>query len=246
MSPGIGGPKFLWLAAAAFAAGLVRGFTGFGTALIYLPVAGQVLSPFGALTTLVLMDLVAPLPGVPRAIRDGAPADILRLAAGLVLFMPLGVYVLTLIPPEVFRWAVSALAVLLVLCLVAGVRYRGRLSPPLVFGTGGASGLLAGTTGLAGPPVILFYMASTLPAAAIRANTLLFLVIADVAMIAVLAGFGRLDGGAVAAGAALTVPCLLGNVAGGRLFDPARERTYRAAAYLVILGSALSGLPLWD
>ena len=94
-----------WLAVAAFTAGLVRGFTGFGTAMIYLPVAGQILSPFGALTTLVLMDLVAPWPNVPRAIRDGQPADVARLGTGLVLAMPLGLLILTRVPPEAFTTA---------------------------------------------------------------------------------------------------------------------------------------------
>ena len=43
-------------------AGLVRGFSGFGTAMIYLPVASQFLTPFEALITLMVMDFFGPLP----------------------------------------------------------------------------------------------------------------------------------------------------------------------------------------
>ena len=49
-----------FLAFGALVAGVVRGFAGFGTAMIYLPVAAQVLSPFAALTTPVVKDLIAP------------------------------------------------------------------------------------------------------------------------------------------------------------------------------------------
>jgi uncharacterized membrane protein YfcA len=49
----------LWLLViTALVAGLVRGFSGFGTAMVYLPIAGQILSPFEALTTLMIMDLI--------------------------------------------------------------------------------------------------------------------------------------------------------------------------------------------
>ena len=62
--------------------GLVRGFAGFGTAMVYLPVAGQILPPFEALTTLMVMDLIGPLPNLPRAFRISDRPDILRLSLG--------------------------------------------------------------------------------------------------------------------------------------------------------------------
>ena len=54
-------PGLWFLACGALAAGLARGFTGFGTAMVYLPIAAQVLGPFEALTTLIVKDLVDPL-----------------------------------------------------------------------------------------------------------------------------------------------------------------------------------------
>ncbi len=243
---GLDGPDLIWLSCAAFVAGLVRGFTGFGTAMIYLPVAGQILSPFGAITTLVIMDVAAPLPNVPRAWRDGDPRDIARLGIGLILAMPLGILALTLVAPEVFRYGVSTIALVLLACLIGGIRYRGALTRPLIFGTGALSGFLSGSAGLPGPPVILLYMASARAATVVRANTLLFLVMNDLMLLPMLALFGRLEGGAVLLGLAMIIPGAVGNVTGARLFRPGQERLYRTIAYGVIAISALSGLPLWD
>lgn len=203
----------LWLATGAILAGLVRGFTGFGTAMVYLPFAGAVLGPFAALTTLVVQDLIAPLIHVPRALRDGTPGDVLRLGAGAALAVPLGVLALTMVPPEAFRWAVSVVALVLLACLIAGVRYRGRLTRPLIFGTGGIGGLLAGSVGLPGPPVIMLYMASTLPVSAIRANLTLYLILADLILLAVLTSSGLLVPGMLVLGALLILPYLLGTAA---------------------------------
>ena len=246
MTLGLETPDLLLLAAAVLVAGLVRGFSGFGAAMIYLPIAGQVLPPFAVLTTMILCDIVAPLPNVPRAIRDGEPRDVARLMAGLLPALPLGVLVLTLVPAEVFRWAVSLLALGLLACLLSGVRYRGRLTPPLVYGTGGISGFLCGSAGLPGPPAILLYMAADLPAKVIRGNLLVFLVCADIVMLGVIWAFGRLDPNAVLLGLALILPSLLGNLIGARIFRPEAEQTYRRVAYAIIAVSALSGLPVWD
>ncbi len=240
------GPDLWLLAATAFVAGLVRGFSGFGTAMIYLPVAGQILPPFAAITTLVVFDLIAPLPTVPRALRDGHKGDVLRLTVGLMLGLPVGLYALSLASPEVFRYAVSGIALLLLVCLISGLRYRGTLTRPMIFGTGGLGGILMGVAGLPGPPVILLYMASPLPVQVIRANTLLYLILTDVVYLPVLALIGRLEASAVLLGAVLIVPSLLGNVTGAWLFRPGQERIYRAIAYAIIAASALSGLPVWD
>ena len=122
--------QVVYLASAAFVAAMVRGFSGFGSALIYLPFAAQVLSPFQALTTLVIFDLLGPLPILRQAWRDCDPRDLRRLLAGLILGLPIGLWVLTLVAPEVFRYAVSCVALFMVAwcwaCATAG-RCRRRL-----------------------------------------------------------------------------------------------------------------------
>ncbi|QMU57428.1 MAG: TSUP family transporter [Boseongicola sp.] len=94
----------LWLiGVGALLAGIVRGFTGFGTAMVFLPFAAQVLGPFEALTALMIIDLTAPLIHVRRALREGQPGDVLRLGAGAMLAVPVGIYLLSLVHPDVFR-----------------------------------------------------------------------------------------------------------------------------------------------
>lgn len=239
-------PGLWFLTIGALMAGIVRGFAGFGTAMVYLPVAAQLLGPFEALTTLIVKDLVAPLMHVPRALKDGHPKDVLRLGLGALVTVPLGVLVLSLVDPVMFRWAVSLLALALLVLLAVGVRYHGTLTPPLVYGTGGLGGFFAGSVGLPGPPVIMLYMASTLPVSAVRANLTLYLILADLIMLAVLAWNGYLVAAALLLGVLMIVPYSLGNWLGAVLFRPEAEKIYRMAAYTIIAGSALMGLPVWD
>ena len=239
-TPGLG-----LLVLAVFLAGLVRGFTGFGTAMVYMPFAGSVLEPLSALMTMIVFDFFGPLPNVPRAIRHGAPRDILRLVLGALIGLPLGLAVIYRIEPEVFRWLVSLLSLGLLLLLISGWRYNGELNRPMVVASGGVGGFLSGVCGLAGPPVIMLYMASRKPLETVRANILLYLVLGNISTFLLIGLSGRLDPVALLIGAMLILPFLLANMIGGALFRPEQVRTYRVIAYLLIAASALSNLPLF-
>lgn len=239
--PGLG-----WLALAVCAAGLVRGFSGFGSAMIIMPVASSVLSPVGAIVFLTMTELFGPLPNLPRALREGSRWDVVRLGVGALLALPLGVYSLSHMSPEFFGWAVSGIVLFLLIPLMLGWRYGGQLTPPLVTITGALGGFFGGATGMPGPPVIMLYMASALPVSVIRANFLLYLLMIDVMMIAVVALFDLLELVPILVGLLLVVPYMMFNVAGAALFRPGAERLFRAVAYLVIAASALLGLPLWS
>jgi len=214
--------------------------------MVFLPVAGQVLPPISAITAMIMMDIIGPLPNVPRALREGQLADVRRLAVAALLALPVGLAVLLAIPPEIFRYVVSVASLGLLVALVAGLQYQGPLTPGLVYGTGGIAGFLGGVCGVVGPPVILVYMASSLPARVIRANTLLFLLITDIGTLALYGATGWLATQAIVIGSLLIVPYTLANILGAAIFGKGKERAYRTAAYLIIAGSALAGLPLWD
>ncbi|MES0823964.1 sulfite exporter TauE/SafE family protein [Ruegeria sp. SCP11] len=230
---------------AAFLGGIVRGFSGFGTALIFLPLSTPYLGPFGALIGLTIMDIFGPLPNLRRAWHDVHRKDLMRLVAGCALLLPVGLWVLTKVEPEVFRYAVSLLALFMLAVLILGLRYHGHVGRGMVAGIGAAAGFLGGVAGLPGPAVILFYMSRPVPVEVIRATILLFLFAFDFLLLGYLTGMGRITWSATALGFVLAVPNLVGNWLGGWLFRPDREKLYRAAAYLAIALAALSGLPLW-
>ncbi len=230
---------------AAFLGGVIRGFSGFGTALIFLPIATPYLGPFGALIGLTIMDIFGPLPNLRRAWSAVNKGDLTRLLMGCAVVLPLGLWVLTKVAPEVFRYAVSILALVMLAILILGLRYHGRVSRTMVTGIGGAAGFLGGVAGLPGPAVILFYMSRPLPVDVIRATILLFLLGFDFLLLGFLTGMGQVTLTAIALGFTLAVPNLLGNWLGGWLFRPELERLYRAAAYVAIALAALSGLPVW-
>ncbi len=239
-------PGLWFLVFGAALAGMVRGFSGFGTAMVFVPIAAQVLPPIWVITAMLVMDLIGPIPAIPRALRDGLPSELIRLGAGALVGIPFGLALLLAMDPTSFRYVVSGVTALLLVLLISGVRYHGIVRKPMLYVIGGLSGLLSGSVGIGGPPVIMLYMMRPLPPSVIRANAFLFLVLIDILAISIFAFKGVLDATPLLIGLILTPIYFFAIWIGSLIFDPGRETVYRWVAYGIIAGSVLSGLPIWD
>ncbi|MEC7763264.1 MAG: TSUP family transporter [Pseudomonadota bacterium] len=239
-------PGLVWLALTFIFAGVVRGFSGFGTALVFMPVGAIFLPMSTAIVVVTVTGVVTWLLIVPRAIREADKGEVAVLALAAIAAAPLGVWLLTWLDREVLRWTVAIAATVTLIALVSGWRFGGRVRWPGLGAIGAAAGVLGGATGLTGPPVILFYLAGPSGAARVRANTILFLACLDIGIIANLFARGLVGWAEVVLAALLAVPYALGIVVGQWAFRPEAERAFRAVAYGVIALAILTGLPLFD
>ena len=239
-------PGAVWLGVAALVSGLVRGFSGFGTALVFLPAAAAFVPPLWALLLVFTMDLIGPLPMVPQTVKKAYPRDLKWLLGACFVVLPFALPLNYIIDPFIYRYGVSSMALIVVVCLVFGLRYNGRVERPQLIGTGAFAGLLGGITGLPGPVVILFYMARDLPISAIRANLFLFLFAFDIVGFGLIGLQGQWQMTPIILGLILGIPNLVGIMIGSWMFKFGSERMYRLIAYVVVLVSAIASLPLWD
>ncbi len=239
-------PGLPWLMLAIGVAGIVRGFSGFGTALIFVPVAGIFLAPQVIVGVMMLTGIVSSSALLPRAWGQADRREVGLLAFAALLTVPLGLWLMARIDPELIRWCVAVIATVTLAALVSGWRFSGRVSRPQLAGIGAAAGGIGGLTGLTGPAVILFYLAGQSVAQAVRANTILFLAALDVVIVGNLLAKGAVDWALVALALVLAVPYVITSLIGQALFDPRHERLYRWVAYAVIALAVLSGLPIWS
>ena len=239
-------PGLIWLILAISAAGIVRGFTGFGTALIFVPVAGIFLEPERVIGVITVTGIFSAAALVPRAWGQSDRREVAVLAGAALITVPLGLWLLGLIDRETIRWLVAGMAGFTLAVLIAGWRFRGVVNLPGLLTIGGVAGLVGGLTGLTGPIVIMFYLAGQAAVQSVRANTILFLASLDVVIVGNLLISGKIGLPTVVLALVLAVPYFITSLIGQRMFDPAYERTYRWAAYAVIALALVSGLPIWD
>lgn len=230
----------------ALLAGIVRGFSGFGSAMIFLPIAAQVLSPIWAILVLIGMELIGPLPLLRSTFRDARKRDLVLLVGSAACLLPFGLGLLSSISPETYRYIVSFISLFLLTCLVFGWSYKGKMHPPLVAGIGALAGFSGGLGGVPGPPVILFYMASDLPVKVVRANTFLFLFLVEFLLMGIVTIRGEFALTPFVLGLMMAVPYGIGNLVGATIFDPDKAGVYKKIAYIIIAASAIFGLPFWN
>lgn len=238
-------PGLIWLMIAIGVAGIVRGFTGFGTALIFVPVAGIFLPPAVIVGVMMLTGIASSGALLPRAWGQADRREVGLLAFAALLTVPLGLWLMARLDAQMVRWIVAVVAGLTLLALVTGWRFSRQVSRRGLVGIGGVAGVLGGLTGLTGPAVILFYLAGQAAVQSVRANTILFLGALDVVIVANLLLRGAVAWSTVTLALALAVPYFITTLIGQSLFDPRHERTYRWAAYSVIALAVISGLPIW-
>ncbi len=229
----------------ALTAGLARGFSGFGAALIFMPLASAIASPQIAAAVLVLIDLVFSAPLIVKALQRVSLVPILIMLVGAAVTVPVGTWVLKTADPIVLRWMIAALCTAMLGLLISGWRYAGEAMPTITFGVGALSGLFTGISQLGGPPVVAYWLGGKNKTADTRANIILF--IAGSSLISLVTYFfGGLFGQQAVTWAAISGPAYgLGLFAGARLFGFASEPTFRRVCFGLIALAVITSLPLW-
>lgn len=239
-------PEILWLVLTILIAGLVRGFSGFGTALIYVPVASLFMPPAQVIFALMIFDAPGQSPLLRDAFKNANMREVLKLTAGAAIGVPLGVWLLTQIDPYIFRWLVSIMVVFMIIAIATGWRYKGEVGKYMPVGIGTSSGFLGGFLGIGGPPIILFYLGGQNDARRIRANIILFFLFGGVFIALNFAYQGLMTWAGFITGLSLIPPYFIAILIGARLFKKFGDAHFRLVAIIIISLAALVGLPIFD
>jgi uncharacterized protein len=235
---------FLICAVVACIAGMVRGFAGFGAAMVMTPIFSALYGPAVGVALCLMLEIAVALPVVPGVLGlvDWRRIGLMLVAAAVGV--PFGNLVLTWAEPEPMRWAISAIVLGAVALLASGWRYKGKPRPATTLAAGVSSGFLNGLAGMAGPPIAFYYLAGQENAAHVRANLTTYFVFVDLVAIATFASRSLVDWNTVVLALFLAPAVMLGGVLGAKLFPLASENFYRRLALALLVGVAIGVLIL--
>lgn len=233
-------PEVLALAAVVAAlAGVIRGITGFGGAMVMSPPFALLLGPLAAVPVVLLLEGIAAMPmlvQLRRLVRWGVIGPIIAAA---YVTMPLGTWMLVSADPLLMRRVIAAVVIVFSLVLLLGWRYAGRQRLVTGLGLGAVSGTMLGATSLGGPPVILYLLAGPDPIETTRANLTYYLVALCFSGLALLWLNGVLDASGLWLAAALAPGYYLGMVLGIRLFSRFNDTRFRQFTLAFMMAVAL-------
>lgn len=236
------GPELAIAALTVVGAGLMRGFAGFGSAMLMAPIFSILFGPAEMVAIVCMIELPVGMQLVPGVWRQVEWRFVGPMSAAAVLLMPLGGWLLLTLPAEALKRGVAAMVLLFALVLLSGWRHNARKSVPLACALSGLSGAMMTSIGIGGPPVLLYLLSGPDDAARNRANIILYFAATSVFLLLVLFGWGVVGVSAFWRALALTPPFMLAAWFGARLFRQSSERLYRRVALGFLLAVGLYGL----
>jgi uncharacterized membrane protein YfcA len=243
---GVGSNVAIAICAIAFVSGTARGFSGFGSALIFMPLASSLAAPRLVAALLLVIDVVAAAPMLPNAWKHADRKATAIMVSGALVGVPLGTYFLTRLDPVTTRWIISGFVFALLLLLLSGWRYRGKDHPAISVGIGGLAGFCSGLAQTAGPPIVGYWLGRPIASAIARANILLFFGASDFFSAVSYALSGLITADAIRFSLLIGPVYGIGVWFGARLFGRASERLFRSLCYALIAAAVIIGLPALD
>lgn len=234
------------LMAVAFVASIARGFSGFGAALIFMPLASTVATPQTAAALLLIVDFIFAAPFIPNAWKHADRKAVALMALGALATVPLGTYALTRLDPVTTRWIIVAFVISLLVLLISGWRYRGKAHPAATIGVGGVAGFCSGLAQTGGPPVVAFWLGRPIAGAIVRANIMLYFAVSGVFSFASYSAGGLLTADILKLSLFVGPTYGFGLFLGARLFGVASDALFRRVCYALIALAALVSLPALD
>jgi len=225
-----------------FVAGIIRGYSGFGFAMVAVTSISLVLPPIQAVPIVLILEVMASIQLVPQVWRDIDWFSLRWLLAGSFFAAPFGVYLLANMPAVPMRVFISLLVMVAAILLMRGWAWKRMPGRLLNIVTGVASGTLNGAAAIGGPPVILLYLSSPAGITVSRASIIAYFFGIDVMSLTMASIQGLTTSRTVITSIVCLVPLLLGIGMGSRMFIKVDKDFFRKHVLILLIILSIAGL----
>lgn len=228
-------------ALAALGSAFVRGMTGFGMAILLVPVLALALSPLDAVLLVNYLGLFIGLTEVRQYRTHAEPSA--WIISGLVLLATApGLMALAATPPDIARLLIALVALSAFLAILLPTRAADSPGPLVTGAVGVSSGLLTGFAGMPGPPVVPYYVGRHIPRQVAKASMLMIFTVACVAGLGSGALMGVLEWRHLVLAVLLFPIVVIGNWAGTHASGRVSDKAWRGFTGLILAATAVAAI----
>lgn len=234
------------MAAAVFVAAGTQQLSGFGFALMAVPLLSLVIGTKDAVALSSLAGLAGTALMAMRLRHRTDRPVVKRLLFGAIVGMPIGIVLLRRVPAAPLQVAVSVVVLVAVAVLASGFRLR-RESPRTEVGAGFVSGMINTSIGVGGPPVVIVLQAAEHEQHAFRATTVSYFLVSNLIALPLFFASGVVADSTWAAGIVAVPAALVGTLAFERVAYRVRTEQFRVLVLGLLVGAAVVSLAqvLW-
>ncbi|MDQ3548947.1 MAG: sulfite exporter TauE/SafE family protein [Chloroflexota bacterium] len=222
--------------------GIIFGMTGFGFALVSVPPLLLLYEPEVVVALTIGASLLTSVVVVLGARRELDGRLVLTMLPGACIGLLLGARILAVVDPTLLKIVAGTLVASYSILLLRGFEPSGMGSGWAASLAGAASGVLATSTGLSGPPIVVLFTARQLARDAFRVTIAAYFIAINLVGILVLLAGGAIGESEVVTSAVLTPAALIGTLVGNRLVRRLTAVGFRTLTLALLLLTGVMGV----
>lgn len=152
--------------------GFLRGFIGFGSGLLMIPILSYFYSPVFAMVFNIVIEIPATIYLTFVGIKKSNLREITPMMFTMMLTIPFGTIFLVSVDEQIIKTLMSLLLIFFVILIATGWRIKSTITKYVLVLGGAISGLMQGATGMGGPPYVTVLLSKNDSDDVARANIL--------------------------------------------------------------------------
>ena len=152
--------------------GFLRGFIGFGSGLLMIPILSFFYSPIFAMVFNIVIEIPATIYLTFVGIKKSNLKEITPMMFTMMLTIPFGTIFLVSVDEQIIKTLMSLLLIFFVILIATGWRIKSTITKYVLVLGGAISGLMQGATGMGGPPYVTVLLSKNDSDDVARANIL--------------------------------------------------------------------------
>ena len=216
--------------------GIIQGVLGMGFGLFVIPFLVLLYEPTLIIPIIVTVALSFNVLFLYRWRKDIKFRDIIYLTLGGIMGLPMGVYILKVVPKEWFGFGAGSMIALSGLIYLGNIKIKIRKINLISTIIGFISGLLGSAVGIGGPPVVLLFNNENVKKHNFKANIICYFFIIGSISIPLYMINGLLDFSNKKLIIFCVIPLLIGGLIGERLTSYLSQKKFeKITLYIVVL-----------
>ena len=164
--------NYFLIASVVIFSGFLRGFIGFGSGLLMIPILSYFYSPVFAMVFNIVIEIPATIYLTFVGIKKSNLKEITPMMFTMMLTIPFGTIFLVSVDEQIIKTLMSLLLIFFVILIATGWRIKSTITKYVLVLGGAISGLMQGATGMGGPPYVTVLLSKNDSDDVARANIL--------------------------------------------------------------------------
>jgi len=224
---------FILLTVISFS-GFIRGFLGFGSGLITIPILSFLYSPIFAIVFNIIIEIPTTIYLTIIGTKTCRFKEISPMFFSTILTIPIGIILLLAINEQIIKIIMSVLVIFFVILIASGWRLKSTITKYVLIFTGTISGLMQGITGMGGPPIVTVLLSKGDNNDVTRGNTLIMSAAIVISAVLSMYYFNLFSKTLILTGIITSPLYLLASFLGSQFYNLSGKKYYRNISLLLL------------